>query len=379
MSTKYLTNDCLKGIKDYKYTGGDDSLIYKYITSPTAEWLVQNVVPTWMAPNVITLIGMLFIIVSHVQYWYYSTGKGIESDPPSWVHFLAGVNILLYSLFDNMDGKQSRKTKSSSTYGMLLDHGVDCLVSIMLSMNLNAALRGQHPFSFYSVVLVAVIPLYTAVWETYQLKGMFLPVFNGPNEGLFITSACFIWTGIVGVKWWHVEQLFGYKRFELLIIFSMFIAITTIFWNVVKVVTHNSSDPIPKRLLRILPEGVIIAGLIIVERLSPSELATTHLRILLYFYLLGHAKLDLLLQISMAASQELRLFRPSVHIPIVLFTANTIAGYFMGKSPIDEVLLLRVGMVFNILMFVHFVVSITDQITKYLGIRVFVIPKIKPT
>ena len=43
---------------NYKYKGGDTSYTYKYVLSPFALWCVDNLTPTWMAPNLITLAGL---------------------------------------------------------------------------------------------------------------------------------------------------------------------------------------------------------------------------------------------------------------------------------------------------------------------------------
>ncbi len=42
---------------------------------------------------------------------------------PAWVYFLCGFAILMYLHLDCLDGKQARRTKSSSPLGQLFDHG----------------------------------------------------------------------------------------------------------------------------------------------------------------------------------------------------------------------------------------------------------------
>ena len=51
----------------------------------------------------------------------------LETVAPSWVYFSFALGLWLYSTFDNVDGKQARKTGSSSPLGELFDHGVDAL------------------------------------------------------------------------------------------------------------------------------------------------------------------------------------------------------------------------------------------------------------
>lgn len=42
---------------------------------------------------------------------------------PAWVYFLNGLAVLLYLHLDCLDGKQARRTHSSSPLGQLFDHG----------------------------------------------------------------------------------------------------------------------------------------------------------------------------------------------------------------------------------------------------------------
>ena len=42
---------------------------------------------------------------------------------PWWVYFLNGFTGLVYLHLDCVDGKQARRTKSSSPLGQLFDHG----------------------------------------------------------------------------------------------------------------------------------------------------------------------------------------------------------------------------------------------------------------
>lgn len=88
----------------YQYHGADKSLIYKYILSPLAEGCLVFV-PSWMAPNVVTTIGLALTSVSYLLM--YLTAPGMLSyDTPGWVYPTAALGLFLYQTMDNMDGKQ---------------------------------------------------------------------------------------------------------------------------------------------------------------------------------------------------------------------------------------------------------------------------------
>lgn len=77
------------------------------------------------SPNLITLIGFSFNCAALALILYYS--PDLQSPLPGWVCFLAAMAMWLYSTFDNVDGKQARRTGTSSPLGELFDHGCDAL------------------------------------------------------------------------------------------------------------------------------------------------------------------------------------------------------------------------------------------------------------
>ena len=47
----------------------------------------------------------------------------LEGDAPRWVYYFNGFSVFWYLHLDCLDGKQARRTKSSSPLGQLFDHG----------------------------------------------------------------------------------------------------------------------------------------------------------------------------------------------------------------------------------------------------------------
>jgi ethanolaminephosphotransferase len=46
---------------------------------------------------------------------------------PSWTYLQAALGLFLYQTLDATDGKQARRTQSSSPLGELFDHGCDSM------------------------------------------------------------------------------------------------------------------------------------------------------------------------------------------------------------------------------------------------------------
>ena len=86
----------------------------------------------WLAPNVVTLIGYVvnFIPTILVNVFY---GSSLEGHVDSWYCWSIAFTYLFYVIMDCSDGKQARRTGSSSPVGMLFDHFCDATVSLLNS------------------------------------------------------------------------------------------------------------------------------------------------------------------------------------------------------------------------------------------------------
>lgn len=99
-----------RDLREFKYRGTCDSITYKYFWSPFAEYLLKFV-PETVAPNLITLVAFIIIVVSHLLFMFQ--GDDQFTDPmPKWKYLLFGISLFLYQHLDNLDGKQARKTST---------------------------------------------------------------------------------------------------------------------------------------------------------------------------------------------------------------------------------------------------------------------------
>lgn len=218
----YLTPQAARNIPLYKFRGEDRSLMYKYLLSPLAQFLVDKCTPQSIAPNVITFSGLIIMFVAYCAVWYYVPNLKVEKvqdettgeeefDVPRWIFLYNCIAMLVYQTLDNMDGKQARRTKSSSPLGLLFDHGCDAINSIFGSANWIVAM-GLDPFDVHDGLLCWVIVLgpyvlfYIATWEEYYTGELILPLFNGPNEGLFGGAMLSLTTYYCGPQFWHDQS-----------------------------------------------------------------------------------------------------------------------------------------------------------------------------
>ena len=71
---------------------------------------------------------------------------------------------------DNIDGKQARRTGTSSGLGELFDHGIDSLNCILASLLEVSALGLGLTHLGAFTAFVACLPMFASTWETFHTQ-----------------------------------------------------------------------------------------------------------------------------------------------------------------------------------------------------------------
>ena len=97
-----------------------------------------------MAPNLITMAGLIVnILTSLVLVLHCPSATEIA---PWWTTFSCALGLFIYQTLDAIDGKQARRTKTSSPLGELFDHGCDSVSTVFVSIASCCAVRlGLYP------------------------------------------------------------------------------------------------------------------------------------------------------------------------------------------------------------------------------------------
>lgn len=133
----------------------------------------------------------------------------------AWVYYSYAFGVWAYSTMDNIDGKQARRTGTSSGLGELFDHGIDSLNCTLASL-LETSAMGLGPTRIGALTaLIPTLPMFFSTWETYHTHTLFLGYINGPTEGLLIASTIMVFSGIYGPQIWHqpMADLFGFQNY----------------------------------------------------------------------------------------------------------------------------------------------------------------------
>ena len=233
-SWNYISERGRRELPKFRYSGSDNSYMYVYFCSPLAQLLVDRCVPLWLAPNLITLAGLLISCLGHALVHLYS--PGFRNSCPSWVWLVEAICTFVYQTLDNMDGKQARRTGSSSPLGLFLDHGADALNIVLSSLNIMAMLQlgdGKN-WECFGVWAASTTPFFFATWEEYFTGTLYLGVFNGPTDGVLIVCASYLATFIHGSQeeLWGSPFAFGLSRAQAMICFYAVCVLGTVLGNV---------------------------------------------------------------------------------------------------------------------------------------------------
>jgi len=212
----------LKALSNHKYSSEGTS-----ITEPALQvfwrWLVEQI-PLWVAPNLITIVGLIINVGTSLLLMYFSPDA--KTQAPSWVYFSCGLGLFLYQCLDAIDGKQARRTGSSSPLGELFDHGCDAVSTVFVSIATCCAMGlGLDPPSFYFICFTGFFLFYCAHWQTY-VSGTLRFGRIDVTEGQLVCIGVFILTSMVGLGFWSFKlPLIGISIFHLPVVGGFFAGI----------------------------------------------------------------------------------------------------------------------------------------------------------
>lgn len=150
---------------EHKYTVTDLSVLTPWFTKYAVEPLLRFV-PWWLPANIITLLSNFCVLLALILTVLYTAGVF-----KFWL--IIPLLIMAYVTGDSLDGKQARRTKTSSMLGEFLDHFLDIFTNgLLVSMVL--LVYGITEPAFIAVYLViSYITLSGNYFEQHKYRVMF--------------------------------------------------------------------------------------------------------------------------------------------------------------------------------------------------------------
>ncbi|KAG2415633.1 hypothetical protein HFD88_006824 [Aspergillus terreus] len=383
-----LSDDVLLPLKSYKYSSVDKSFISRYILKHYWNAFVE-VLPMWLAPNMVTLLGFFFIIGNVILIELLM--PDLIGPGPSWLYYSFAFGMWMYSTLDNVDGKQARRTGTSSGLGELFDHGIDSLNCTMASLLETAAMGfGSTQLGAYTA-LVPCLAMYFSTWETYHTHTLYLGYINGPTEGLLVAIGIMVASGIYGPQIWsrpiveflNYPQIFGNNSVKDLwipfLLLSFFIGHLP--GCVLNVIEARRKQNLP--VLPIFKEWVpmiVFTASNIAWLFSPYSTILAEGRLVLYCWAITFVFGRMTTKIILAhllrqpfpywTVLQTPLIGGAILANLPRFGLPMVSGWF-------EVLYLRAYLLFAFVAYMHWAFLVINRITTFLGINCLTIRRDK--
>ncbi|XP_012345130.1 choline/ethanolaminephosphotransferase 1 isoform X3 [Apis florea] len=198
---KLLSPGQLKRLSEHKYSCTTSSLLDGFL-QPWWDWLVSKV-PLWLAPNLITIVGLIVNIATTLVLVYYSPDAKTEA--PRWACFLCALGLFIYQSLDAIDGKQARRTGTSTPLGELFDHGCDSISTVFIALSACIAVQlGYYPTWMFFQCFCAMTLFYCAHWQTYVSGSLRFGKID-VTEAQFTIIIIHLISAIFGPKIWMME------------------------------------------------------------------------------------------------------------------------------------------------------------------------------
>ncbi|KAG7244305.1 hypothetical protein INR49_004445 [Caranx melampygus] len=309
--------------------------------------ICETFLPTWLAPNLITFTGFMFLVLNFLMlafydFDFYASAAGHEH-VPSWVWVAAGIfNFLAYTL------------------GELFDHGLDSWACIFFVATVYSIFgRGESGVgvaTLYYILWVVLFSFILSHWEKYNTGILFLPW--GYDVSQVTISLVYLVTAVVGVETWYQPILFHFLYRDLftfmIIACSFTVTLPMSLYNVLKAYRGNTlkHSSIYEAFLPFLSPVLLFILSTIWVVYSPSNILELQPRI--FYLMVGTAFAN----VTLAAA---------AHVGGGVVSGHRVAG--------NETLLLYLWTAAVILAHIHYGVSVVQQLSNHFNIFAFSLKK----
>ncbi|KAM4746785.1 cholinephosphotransferase 1 [Rhinophrynus dorsalis] len=362
-----LTALQLKRLEEHKYSASGSSLL-----EPPMQlywnWLVQKV-PLWLAPNTITMVGLVMNVLTTLILVFYCPTATEEA--PFWTFLLCAIGLFIYQSLDAIDGKQARRTNSSSPLGELFDHGCDSISIVFVSVGTIAAVRlGTLPGWMFFCCFVGMFMFYCAQWQTY-VSGMLRFGRIDVTELQLSVTIVFLMSAFGGSTLWDLEiPMTGLplKTLPLLGIIGGTIYSCSNYFRVILSggVGKNGSTVAGTSVLSPgLHIGLVLIMALMIYKKSTTDLFHQHPNLYTLTFGFVSAKITIKLVVAHMTKSEIYLQDAAFIGPCLLFFNQ----YF--NSFIDEYLVLWLALAVSLFELLRYCIGVCLQIATHLRISVF--------
>ncbi|XP_060655558.1 cholinephosphotransferase 1 isoform X3 [Drosophila nasuta] len=365
-----LSPQQLRKLSEHKYSCFSASLLDPLL-QPWWNWLVAQT-PLWLAPNLITIVGLILNIVTTLILICYSP-NGVEP-PPRWTCFLCALGLFIYQSLDSIDGKQARRTNTSSPLGELFDHGCDSISTIFVALSACISCQlGHYPNWLFFQCFCAIALFYCAHWQTYVSGTMRFGRID-VTEAQFSIIAIHLVSAALGPEIWLTKiPIVGVSwNYAILVIITFGYTLNII--NFLKMFIeggsgkNGSSVAGTSVLSPSIPLTLVVLPALIIAQKSPENIFTEHASVYILAFGMVAAKITNKLVIAHMTKAEMEYLDWSLLGPALLFLNQ----YF--NCIIPEIWLLWFALIWGTQDLLRYCSQVCLEICQHLRIDLFRIP-----
>lgn len=300
---------------------------------------------------------------------------------PRWTYLLVALGIFAFQTLDAMDGKQARRTNSSTPLGKLFDHGCDAISWSITSMTLISFLKLGLSFNGILTMFATGCPFYAShIWEYYtDVFEYTVGVFDS-TTGLLILIAFHLIAFAFGpeVYDWKFKDTFpslpSYitREFvfgDIVIAFVVYIGVIFTF-TIIYYLFKSVKDPKTKVVvaLQLIQHFACYVILYLFNDKIPFIKENAGLVYMCYVFLFA------LISTKLIICQMAKMFYNIIHLEYFVFVIYFYYQYHYDGTEVTET---RVKYSFYavlltlIQLYYRFIQGCIEQITKHLGIFCF--------
>ncbi|XP_075164924.1 choline/ethanolaminephosphotransferase 1 bbc isoform X1 [Haematobia irritans] len=367
---RILSPQQLKKLSEHKYNCTNSSLMDPWL-QPWWNWLVSKT-PLWLAPNLITIVGLAvnilttLILVAHAP-------EG-TAPPPRWTCLLCALGLFIYQSLDSIDGKQARRTNTSSPLGELFDHGCDSISTVFVALSACISCQlGHYPNWLFFQCFCAIGLFYCAHWQTY-VSGTLRFGKIDVTEAQFTIMGIHIISFFFGPEIWLTKVSFIGCELRILPLYLAFGIDILLALRYAKVITtegcgkNGSSVAGTSVLSPSIPLTLVVLPAFIIAQKSPENIFTEHSSLYIVAFGMVAAKVTNKLVIAHMTKAEMEYLDWSLLGPALLFLNQ----YFNCVVP--EIWLLWFSLIWGTQDLVRYCSQVCLEICAHLNIQLFTIP-----
>ncbi|XP_050300423.1 choline/ethanolaminephosphotransferase 1 isoform X7 [Anthonomus grandis grandis] len=335
---RILSESQLRRLGEHQYSCQSVSIFDKLL-QPYWNWLVLRV-PIWLAPNLLTIMGLIVNIFTALVLVSFSPDA--KEEPPRWTCALCAIGLFIYQSLDAIDGKQARRTGSANPLGELFDHGCDSLSTVFVAVSACTAVQlGNYPAWMFFQCFCAMTLFYCAHWQTYVSGTLRFGKVDVTEAQITIMTILLV-SAIFGPSIWSIKE--GGKG------------------------KNGSTIAGTSVLSPVIPILLVVLPAFIIYKKSEQLIYQSHPVLYIFTFGLVAAKVTNRLVVAHMTKSEMEMWDYSLVGPAMLFFNQ----YF--NTFINEYVVLWLALVWVTLDLLIYCYRVCHEICAYLRVELFRIP-----